>query len=125
MLDWERAPEAPLDVVAWLDERQRVWESQSEFWHPRGPWPERAPRRAAATEEHLRVRVALHRVVGPEALDAELRSAAPLVRDCYEHDEAGKVRVERLKLTLLERETAPVVIAATDRAMRPSRSLRA
>ena len=115
LLEWEQAPAAPLHVVAWLDERQRIWDSNSELSLP--PPPRLHVRRDANdTPRPVRFRVVLHRLIGPATLDAELRSVTPLVRDCYEHAaRRDEGRISQIELTLLQPKTAPLVVVATER----------
>ncbi len=55
--------------------------------------------------------ITVSKVLGPPQLDAELVSAAPLIRNCYRAANAHDDATPSLLLTVLERTTLPLLIA--------------
>jgi hypothetical protein len=104
---WHDAPPAPLDVLAWLDQRAIAhgdppWRDCVLFCG-RDPPPPRA--RLIPT----------HSMGGPPALDLELHALHPLIRRCY-----WDAKLPRLKVTLVERPGLPLRVVTVDPPDAPS-----
>jgi len=96
---WHDAPAAPLDVVAWLDERDRIlgfsFSKTRDLFPP--PPPPAKPTKLQKT----------HRLAGPATLDAEIDALDVDVRACIRRWSVP----QRMKLTI-DARALPARLAA-------------
>jgi len=100
--DWRDSPSAPLDIVAWLDDRFCPRHLECSYQSPFDE-PTDLPSRP--------VIMRTHRLRGPPDLDAEIAASDAETRRCFlSHSKHGATS-PRVASTLLPRRDAPPLVA--------------